>query len=167
MKPSDPIGKDKLRYLHVLFRRIGPDGEEGARDEIERLTGGRTSKGLDEGQAWAVIDGICRQLGSKNPKPVCVAWAPVYTRGAVPKDGLGVTRPPSKDQVWGLYCNFREGGVADPGAFLAWKFKLKDGVIRTAQQAWRVAKSARRIGESASKPLPVPRTERHGERQKG
>lgn len=162
MKPSDPVGTDKLCFLHMLFRAIGPDGEEGARDGIERLTGARSCKGLDEGQAWAIIDGLCQSLGRPNLSPICVAWAPVYTRSRVPIGGTDVTRPPSQAQIWALHRKFREGGVADPKAFLAWKFELKDGVIRTAQQAWRVSKSARRIQEGAPRP---PRMERHG-RQK-
>lgn len=164
MKPSDPIGKGKLKYLHVLFRRIGPDGEEGARDEIERITGGRTSKGLDEGQAWGLIDAICERLKQDNGSPICVHWAPVYTRSRVPHGGLDVTRPPSQKQIWALHRKFREGGIAEPQAFLAWKFKLKDGIIRTAQQAWRVAKAARRIQEGAPKPKPGMV---HGEQRQG
>ena len=150
MKPTDPVGKRKLKHLHVLFAALGPDATEAVRDGIERATGQRSTKGLTEAQAWSWIDALCRQLGRSNPEPICVDWCAGYQRGRLPRGQLDLTTAlPSQAQIWGLYKYFLAAGIHDPRAWLARRYprQLPDGVIRTAEQAWWVTKGTRRSGE--------------------
>ena len=118
-----------------------------ARDEIERLTGERSTKWLNSGQAWEFIDALCVRLNRSNRIPICVHWCPGYVRGSATLHGGNVASLPSQAQAWHLHRTFRESGVKDIKAFLASdiKFKLPDGVIRTAEQAWWVSKAARNM----------------------
>lgn len=167
MKPTDPIGTRKLRLLHMHYRRLTPDAVQGVYDEIERVTGRRTSSALNEAQGWAVLDGLCRAAGERNPEPICVEWCPVYTRQGVQAEETSTARFPSQRQVWALYCMLREAGVQDMGAFLKARFPkhAPAGVLRTAQDAWWVTKSLRAMASRPSRAPGPPR--RHKRRAHG
>ena len=147
MKPTDAIGKRKLALLHAHFRRIGAEATEAVRDEIEALSGQRSSKGLSEAQGWDLLQRLSEQAGWRNPEPITVAWCPVYTPGRVEAGGMdAATRLPSQAQVWSLYHLLREAGIRDPQAYLAKRFAehAPGGILRTALAAWLVSKSLRR-----------------------
>lgn len=149
MKPGDLAGKPKIKRLHQLFRRLGPAAEEGVRDEIERLTGQRSTKGLTESDAWGLIMRLSQQAGVRNPIPIIVDWCPVYTKEPVEKGGLAATRLPSQKQVFFLWVCFEAGNIRNPRGYLVDRFQLKDGIIRTAQDAWLVTKALRHFSRSA------------------
>jgi len=154
MIPGDPIGRAANRRLHGLFRRIGADGEAAVREQIAALTGSPSTRSLNEAQAWEFIEALAASVGELARLPICVEWCPVYTRGHVEPGALHASlRLPSQAQVWGLWNLFRQAGIAEPGAFLARRFGrrsdgLAEGVIRTAQDAWWVAKSLRAMADA-------------------
>jgi len=145
MTPVPPIRKSQIKRLHVLFARIGEAGEAGVRDRIAALTGQRSTKGLDEAQAWALIEELCAKLGEKNPEPIAVEWCRAYSGGATVLGEGNVERLPSRKQVWFLHHALRAAGIHDPVAYFGARFKLRDGLIRTADDAWRVGKALRRM----------------------
>ncbi len=155
MKPGDPIGKQKIKLLHVLFAKFDPDAVEAIRDGIAEVTGDTSTLSLNEAQAWEVINGLCRELRQNNPAPICVVWCEGYTMGRLPRGGIDwETRIPSQAQIWGIHKLMRGAGVLDGQAFLAARFPkiVPDGVIRTAREAWQVSKSLRAMGANRTEP---------------
>lgn len=138
MTPHDPISRAKLRFLHKLFRDIGPDAEDAVRGEIAELTGDPSTKSLSEAQAWRIIHGICEALERGTPFAIVVTWCPVYTRGNARLGAGRAVSMPSQRQVWNLFKLLGEAGVDSPEGFFTQRFGLKNGIIRTAQDARRV-----------------------------
>ena len=138
MKPGDPISPKKLGWLHKLFGEMGKDAEEVVRDEIEALTGSRSTKSLNEAQAWEFLQGLFGYMGRNNGFPIVVAWCPVYQPGRAKLGAGNASSLPSQKQVWRLWHLFREAGVRSPAGFLEKRFGMKDGQIRRAEEVGRV-----------------------------
>lgn len=138
MTPHDPISPAKLRFIHQLFRDIGPDAEDAVRGQIAELTGDTSSKSLSEAQAWRIIHGICEAERRNTPSPIVVTWCPVYLRGNAKLRAGNTVSFPSQRQVWQLFKLLGEAGVGNPEGFFTRRFKLKGGIIRTAEEAGRV-----------------------------
>ena len=149
MKPGDPISKSKIGVFHALFAEIGGSAEDAVRDEIEEITGSRSTTSLNEALAWELLYGMFGRLGRSTPFPIVAAWCPVYQRQPA-KLGAGNTATlPSQKQVWHLFHLLHEAGVNDPRGGSSKRFRLKDGLIRTAQEAGRVIATLRNMRGAA------------------
>ncbi|MBW7997494.1 MAG: hypothetical protein FVQ81_13150 [Candidatus Glassbacteria bacterium] len=145
MRPGDPLDKRKIQMFHILFGEIGEDATEEIRGQIAALTGDRSTKSLTEAQAWEILHGMFERLGRKNPVPIAVTWCPVYSPQKATLHGGNVAALPSNKQVWHLFHLLREAGINDPQAFFNKRFKLREGIIRTAREAGWVAKALREM----------------------
>lgn len=144
MNPTDPADRHAMKVLHGLMRHAGEEATQGIYDAIEQMTGQRTCKALNRAQAFEIADRLAAICGQEGvPLQFAAVWCPQWTRGRATLHGGNVKAMPSIHQALALFRYFQGAQIQDPCAFLAARFGLKDGILRTAEDASWICKSLR------------------------